>query len=787
MLRGARHYILPLGGLLLSLFLLTLDALRVFTRGGTGVPAGAVPPLLWLRFGYSALVAGLFLAVGCLTFRYARARVVATLLFCFCLAMAATFAVQTGALENDPVLSAIGAAGSALALAPFAVLLLLFPRNYLTHPDGARRALLLRAYVVILVLLAVNAGLYALVHHLLPVDLPAWWTLAYFVYDLIAVVGILATLIISYHIASLRERQQLRLFVLGVVVALTPVLLISVIPRVLGLLPTLGTAADSQFSTLAVIVLPVSLGFSILRYQILVDDASVRRAMNWLLGSIALGVLAYLLIALASLATHAQPLGMTVIGMLCMACLAPIAWHYIPSLTERLFFSEYRHYRRLLDQPVQRSREPLDLEETTRLLCVAMEKAFETRARDLFILDKEAGCYRPVPERTGDTLQLALRQRVCSAANSFVGGYSEGMEAHGDLISSLVVATRPLHLSEFRQAATAKTARHARYLNRGELHDPDDLLLAPVWCKGEVIGILVLGERGDRQPYAGPDFEIISLILSQYASDLDGARLARDLRQAYERQKELDRLKDEFIMTASHELRTPLTAVQGYIELLTSFDQQLPPTDRAAFLTRASKGCEELELIVANIMDAGRMQSNGIERMRIDAHSLREIVTQSLEIFQGQAQRENRTISINVSPDIRVRADDFRLRQAILNLVSNALKYSPPGSPLMVRGELWQADRAIVRIRDFGHGIPADEQDRLWERFTRLERDMNSPVRGAGLGLFITRQLIEAMDGQIWVESSGVEGEGSTFSFTLPLAIDDAHEPERRLVGIERG
>jgi signal transduction histidine kinase len=784
-LRHLRH--LPLGGLLLCLLLLILDAVRVFTRGGPGLPANPIPPLLWLRFGYSALVAGLFLAVGCLTFWYARARLVAMLLFCFCFAMAATFAVQTGALENDRVLSAIGAASSALALAPFAVLLLLFPRNYLAHSHGVWYALLLRAYIVILVLLAADAGLYALVHYLLPIHLPAWWMIGYYIYDLIAGTGILATLIISYRAASLRERQQLRLFVLGVVVAFVPVLLVSVIPRVFGLLPMLGVSADSQFSTLAVIVMPVSLGFSILRYQILVNDASVRRAMNRLLGSIALSVLAYLLIALASLATRTQPSAITVTGMLCMACLAPIAWHYIPALTERLFFSEYRHYRRLLEQPVQRSREPLDLEETTRLLCVALEQAFETRATSLFILDNEVGSYCPVPAQTNDSLQLALRQRVCSAATTLSGEYSEGLEAGSDLVSSLIAAARPLHLSELQQAAAAGVARSTRYLMRGAPHDPDDLLLAPVWCKGEVIGILVLGERGDRQPYAGPDFEIISLILSRYASDLDGARLARDLRQAYERQKELDRLKDQFIMTASHELRTPLTAVQGYIELLTAFDQQLPPADRAAFLANASKGCEELGLILANIMDAGHMQSGGTEQIQVGTHSLYEVVSQSLEIFQAQVQREQRSVSISIPPDIQVMVDDFRLRQVILNLVSNALKYSSKGSPLVASGEIWQDKQAIVHIRDFGHGIPVDEQERLWERFTRLERDMNSPVRGAGLGLFITRQLIEAMGGQIWVESSGVKGEGSTFSFTLPLARDGAQEPEKRLAGIERG
>ena len=114
-------------------------------------------------------------------------------------------------------------------------------------------------------------------------------------------------------------------------------------------------------------------------------------------------------------------------------------------------------------------------------------------------------------------------------------------------------------------------------------------------------------------------------------------------------------------------------------------------------------------------------------------------------------------------------ADDLRLRQVLLNLVSNAIKYSPVGGGIEIAGGA-DGEMVTVQVHDYGLGVPLDQQERLFERFVRLERDMNSPVRGAGLGLYISKQLIQAMGGRIWLESRGVKGEGSTFYFTLRCA-----------------
>jgi len=258
---------------------------------------------------------------------------------------------------------------------------------------------------------------------------------------------------------------------------------------------------------------------------------------------------------------------------------------------------------------------------------------------------------------------------------------------------------------------------------------------------------------------------VLEIFANQCAIALENARITIELRAAYEHQKELDRLKDQFITTASHELRTPLTAVQGYIELLVSYHSTLASDVRADFITKAHRGCEELTLMVGNIMDASRVEVD-VESVKLSSVPLVESVQHVLEILEAMTRREHRTIQADLPFDVLVMADQIRLRQILLNLLSNALKYSPVGSGIEIAMDM-DDEQVTVRVQDHGLGVPLSEQERLFARFVRLERDMNSPVRGAGLGLYISKRLVEAMDGHIWIESTGVPNEGSTFVFTL--------------------
>lgn len=239
----------------------------------------------------------------------------------------------------------------------------------------------------------------------------------------------------------------------------------------------------------------------------------------------------------------------------------------------------------------------------------------------------------------------------------------------------------------------------------------------------------------------------------------------------YEQQRQLNQFKDQFIMNVSHELRTPLTQVYGFLELLIDYHGQLDSERQLTFLTRAKYGCQELIYLVNSVLDATRAGSD-VAAPRITSVQILSITHEVLDSLDPR-QTNGSTFEVAIPDSISVLADQQYLRQILRNLVSNALKYSPKETVISFAAdpiEQSDDDQQIVRIcvKDNGPGIPPDEIQNLFQRFVRLERDVSGTVRGTGLGLYVCKQLVEAMGGKIWIESTGIAGEGSRFCFTLP-------------------
>jgi glutamate:GABA antiporter len=261
---------------------------------------------------------------------------------------------------------------------------------------------------------------------------------------------------------------------------------------------------------------------------------------------------------------------------------------------------------------------------------------------------------------------------------------------------------------------------------------------------------------------------LLGSLNEQTAAARENARLYTELSQAYDRLSELDHLKDAFLTTASHELRTPLTIVQGYLELLGEINDNTDPEVRRAFLNKARRACDELVLLQANIMDASRIKFD-TATLVISTLQLKDICTAVVDLFEPLFVQQERTMEMDIAPDITVKADETRLKQVLRNLIANALRYSPPQTSIQITARALPEEGMVeIRVIDHGAGIPPDKQEIIFDKFVRLDRDMHGIIRGSGLGLYITRQLVEAMKGTIAVESSGIECEGSTFLFTLP-------------------
>ncbi|MBV9231736.1 MAG: HAMP domain-containing histidine kinase [Chloroflexi bacterium] len=270
---------------------------------------------------------------------------------------------------------------------------------------------------------------------------------------------------------------------------------------------------------------------------------------------------------------------------------------------------------------------------------------------------------------------------------------------------------------------------------------------------------------------------VCAICVLRYA--LDVTEIARQrawqaeqqMTRAYKQEQHLNELKDQFLLNINHELRTPLTSLHGYLQLL-QLHQGNDGSNQSPLLAHIVQSSEELVHMVNTLLDALQYSNTAIQPQSEDL-SVVSIVQSAANLFEPQ-QWQSHHLDLLIPEPLTVRADRQLFHQVLWNLLSNACKYSPAQTTVTVGAQqetgASQQDSVCIWVQDAGPGIASNEIPLLFGKFSRLKRDQAGTVRGAGLGLYICKQLVEAMGGRIWVESSGVVGEGSRFYFTLPSA-----------------
>ena len=236
------------------------------------------------------------------------------------------------------------------------------------------------------------------------------------------------------------------------------------------------------------------------------------------------------------------------------------------------------------------------------------------------------------------------------------------------------------------------------------------------------------------------------------------------IEQANKRLEELDQLKSLSISVASHELRSPLTAIKGYIDNLLEGVAGPLPEQVTHYLTRIGYNTDRVIRLTNMLLDLSRIEA-GEMPLDLDAVSIAQVVSDVLKDFEPTAKGKAITIQALDLIEVPVRADRHRLEQVLHNLIHNALKFTPKRGDIVVQSHLNSDEEVTITVADTGCGIPSGHQEKVFQKFHRAP----STVReGIGLGLAITKSLVELHGGRIWVESE--PGRGSRFSFTLPVA-----------------
>jgi PAS domain S-box-containing protein len=375
------------------------------------------------------------------------------------------------------------------------------------------------------------------------------------------------------------------------------------------------------------------------------------------------------------------------------------------------------------------------------------------------------GDWSAVILRSGDSKELSVasiyHRDMASLGLAWSYIYRQPLVVGEGLIGQVVSSGYPSLMSNVRPTLDAT--------NPGTYHPSPvklaSLLILPLRTRREMIGALIIAANDPDRAMTDDKLPLAEVLAERAALAIENAKLYTEQVEARRKVEDLSRLKDEFLSIASHELRTPVTSIKGYTQLAKMLIKEGDLGTSEEYLDIALDQIDRMSRLILELLDVSRIETGRLEIRREPipwGHFVREVVHR-----HHTAVSERRFHVAVPHQDKVVTGDRDRLEQVLGNLLENAVKYSPDGSDITVTVDD-RGDSFVTAVCDRGIGIPADELGQVFERFHRGRQVSSTNYGGLGLGLYITKQIVERHGGAIWVESR--EGQGTTFYFSLPAA-----------------
>jgi signal transduction histidine kinase/HAMP domain-containing protein len=300
------------------------------------------------------------------------------------------------------------------------------------------------------------------------------------------------------------------------------------------------------------------------------------------------------------------------------------------------------------------------------------------------------------------------------------------------------------------------------------LPDTRSEMAVPMIIGDKVIGVFDV-QSNNLNGFSKEDASVYTTLAAQVAVALQNARLYVEQAATVTQLRELDRLKSSFLANMSHELRTPLNSILGFADvMLEGLDGDLTPNmDNDLGLIR--KNGQHLLNLINDVLDMAKIES-GTMSLNPEKFRVYEILDEVTSITSSLASEKNIALFITDDSDreVEIYADRTRLRQVMINLVNNSIKFTDKGK-ISIHAKLLEGEKVLITVKDTGIGIPPDKLEAVFQEFTQVDISSTRKVGGTGLGLPISRKLVEMHGGHLWAESTGIYGEGSTFYVEMPL------------------
>lgn len=310
------------------------------------------------------------------------------------------------------------------------------------------------------------------------------------------------------------------------------------------------------------------------------------------------------------------------------------------------------------------------------------------------------------------------------------------------------------------------------------------VVIVPLRVKKKIRAILILDRHIIDEPIDDDDMEALDWYATQGSLALQNTQLIHDLEHAYEELKAVDTLKSNFLSILSHELRTPLTAITGFVELILHDKVGEINDTQRNLLTRVSKNTGHLNNMVNDLIEIAEIESEGMTDLTlcpIDPLITLFATLPKLEFRRRDSLVEVEPYLIGLAKVPTIVCDEGALERIYFHLLDNAVKFSPANQPVRVEFELYDQHHLSISICDKGKGIPADKVQRIFDEFYQIDNSLTRSHEGLGLGLTVTKFLVQSTKGEIKVNS--IEQEGSRFTLIFPLVEpvfdeSDAHLPD---------
>ena len=447
----------------------------------------------------------------------------------------------------------------------------------------------------------------------------------------------------------------------------------------------------------------------------------------------------------------------------------PVIKNYYFNFANKYLFSSLYDSKQVIANLSEQLGSTLELDKIYNLIDETLSNAFHSKAVGVLKFNNKTNEY------------------AVKYDHGFNFGRIKSLKANKKIQDSYISKNRIIVAEELKNTNIKEFIEFARMLEKMGIE-----ILTPLTLKNEAIGMIVLGPKESGDMYNDEDFGVLKIMGVQVAIAMDNAFLyektrnfnkklkkevevaTADLVAANEQLKKLDTAKSEFISIASHQLRTPLTAIKGYISMMLEGDFGQLTKSEAESLQKVFESNERLIRLVENLLNISRIESGRLQFDYTDVQ-LDDMVASVIDELSGHAKKKGLKLEFKKpsSPLPKIHIDDEKIRQVVMNMIDNAIKYTKQGSVTVSLEQTFAGNpepkpELLFSVSDSGMGIRKEDLPNLFQKFSRGTGTSLVHTEGTGLGLYVARQMIEAHKGEIWAESKG-EGLGSKFCFKIPV------------------